>query len=136
MSGIQHVTVTVPEEALIEPAEAFYRMLGGIPLRRPPRLAADTPGCWLGFGPTQVHVIVGDPPATQAHFALDVGDRYDDVLAAVEAAGALHRRARDLWGGRRSFARDPAGNLVELFDRPPPSDPLDSSAGLTQGAGR
>lgn len=118
------MTVTVPSEELIGPAEAFYRMLGGIPLRRPPRLVEDTPGCWLGFGGgTQVHVVLGDPAATQAHFALDLGDGYDDVLATVDAAGALVRHARDLWGGRRSFAKDPAGNLVELFDRPPPSEP-------------
>jgi catechol 2,3-dioxygenase-like lactoylglutathione lyase family enzyme len=123
--SLQHVTVTVPDEAVIGPAEAFYRTLGGVPLRRPARLAADTPGCWLGFGAgTQVHVIVGDPPARQAHFALDLGNRYDDVLAALAAAGLPVRTARDLWGGRRSFVKDPAGNLIEVFDRPPPSEPL------------
>ena len=124
--SLQHVTVTVPGEQLIGPAEAFYRTLGGVPLVRPSRLAADTPGCWLGFGGgTQVHVIVGDPPATQAHFALDLGGRYDDVLAALACAGTPIRTARDLWGGRRSFVTDPAGNLVEVFDRPPPSEPAE-----------
>jgi catechol 2,3-dioxygenase-like lactoylglutathione lyase family enzyme len=122
--SIQHVTVTVPAEDVIAAAEAFYRMLGGVPLKRPPRLVDDTPGCWVGFGAgTQVHVIVGDPPATKAHFALDLGGRYDEVLGALEAAGTPVRVARDLWGARRSFARDPAGNLVELFERPPPSEP-------------
>jgi catechol 2,3-dioxygenase-like lactoylglutathione lyase family enzyme len=127
VTPLQHVTVTVPSEDLIGPAEAFYRVLGGVPLRRPPRLVEDTPGCWLGFGGgTQVHVILsggGDPPATKAHFALDLGDRYDEVLAALGDAGAPLRTARDLWGGRRSFTNDPAGNLIEIFDRPPPSEP-------------
>jgi catechol 2,3-dioxygenase-like lactoylglutathione lyase family enzyme len=124
---LQHVTVTVPAEKLIAPAGDFYRTLGGVPLHRPARLAADTPGCWLGFGGgTQVHVVVGDPPATQAHFALDLGDRYDDVLAALDRAGTPIRTARDLWGGRRSFVADPAGNRVEIFDRPPPSEPSES----------
>ena len=118
------MTVTVPDAALIGLVEDFYRTLGGVPLVRPPRLAEDTPGCWLGFGEgTQVHVIVGDPSATQAHFGLDLGDRYDGVLAALAGAGAPIRTARDLWGGRRSFVTDPAGNLVEVFDRPPPWEP-------------
>jgi catechol 2,3-dioxygenase-like lactoylglutathione lyase family enzyme len=122
--SLQHVTVTVPSEHLIGLAEDFYRTLGGVPLQRPPRLAEDTPGCWVGFGEgTQVHVIVGDAAATQAHFGLDLGDHYDDALAALAGAGAPIRTARDLWGGRRAFVTDPAGNLVEVFDRPPPSEP-------------
>jgi catechol 2,3-dioxygenase-like lactoylglutathione lyase family enzyme len=123
--SVQHVTVTVADPGLIPLAEDFYRMLGGILLVRPPRLVEDTPGSWMGFGAgTQVHVIVGAPPATEAHFALDLGDRYDTVLAALAAAGTPIRTARDLWGGRRSFVKDPAGNLIEIFDNPPPSQPV------------
>jgi hypothetical protein len=122
--SVQHVTVTVPEPGLIPAEEGFFRLLGGIGLVRPPALAADTPGCWMGFGGgTQVHIVVGGPAAAEAHFALHLGDRYDGVLSALRAAAVPVRTARDLWGGRRSFVRDPAGNLVELFDVPPPSQP-------------
>ena len=117
------MTVTVPSEAGIAPAQAFYEMLGGIVLVRPPALAADTPGCWLGFGDTQVHVIVGDAEPGPAHLAMDAGGEYDSILGRLTEAGVTRRDARQTWGARRCFVRDPAGNLVELFERPPPSEP-------------
>jgi catechol 2,3-dioxygenase-like lactoylglutathione lyase family enzyme len=120
---IQHVTVTVPSEEGIAAAQAFYEMLGGIPLVRPPALAADTPGCWLGFGDTQLHVIVGEADPGPAHLAMDVGDEYDSILSRLTEADVPRRDARKLWGARRCFVRDPAGNLVELFERPPESVP-------------
>lgn len=123
MARIQHVTLTVPAGDL-EAAEAFYAGLGGTPLVRPPMLAADTPGRWIGFGDTQLHLVAGGPPAeTEAHFAVDLGAAFDAVLASLEAAGAPVRHARRLWGARRAFVRDPAGNLVELFESPPESVP-------------
>jgi catechol 2,3-dioxygenase-like lactoylglutathione lyase family enzyme len=122
--SVQHVTLTVPDPRLVPHVERFLRLLGGVDLIRPPALVADTPGCWMGFGEgTQVHVVPGSPPAPEAHFALHLGDRYDGVLEALRAASVPVRMARDLWGGRRSFVRDPAGNLIELFDIPPPSRP-------------
>lgn len=123
MPRIQHVTVTVPSEEGIPAAQAFYEMLGGVSLVRPPALAADTPGCWLGFGDTQVHVIVGDADPGPAHLAMDAGDQYDEILGRLTEAGVSRREARQTWGARRCFVRDPAGNLVELFERPPPSEP-------------
>lgn len=117
------MTVTVPSEGLIRAAEAFYRMLGGIPLERPPMLAADTPGCWLGFGDTQVHVIVGEAEPGPAHFALDIGRDYDPVLDRLTKAEVGRRDARRLWGARRCFVQDPAGNRIELFEWPPESVP-------------
>lgn len=126
MARIQHVTVTVPSEDLIPAARAFYEELGGVALERPPMLVADTPGCWLGFGDTQVHVIVGEAQPGPAHFALDLAGEYDPVLARLEAAGVARRDARRLWGARRCFVQDPAGNRVELFERPPESLPAGS----------
>lgn len=123
MPRVQHVTVTVPSEEGIAAAQAFYEMLGGIPLVRPPALAADTPGCWLGFGDTQVHVIVGDADPGPAHLAMDAGGDYDSIVNRLTEAGVPRRDARKLWGARRCFVRDPAGNLVELFERPPESVP-------------
>ena len=117
------MTVTVPSEELIASAQGFYERLGGVPLVRPPMLEADTPGCWLGFDGTQVHLIVGEAEPGPAHFALDLGERYDGVLEELNAAGVDRRDARKLWGARRCFVRDPAGNLVELFESPPESTP-------------
>ena len=124
MPRIQHVTVTVPVRDLITAARAFYERLGAVPLVRPSMLEADTPGCWLGFDGTQVHVIVGEAEPGPAHFAIDMGDSYEVVLNELAAAGVERRDARKLLGARRCFVRDPAGNLVELFERPPESTPL------------
>ncbi|HEX2053387.1 MAG TPA: VOC family protein [Actinomycetota bacterium] len=117
------MTVTVPSEAMLPAAQQFYQRIGGVPLVRPEMLAADTPGCWLGFDGTQVHLIVGHADPGPAHFALDVGDAYDAVLQELEASGVSRRDARQSWGARRCFVNDPAGNLVELFERSPDSIP-------------
>lgn len=122
VARIQHVTITVPAEEMLPEVEEFYTTLGGVPLIRPPKLVLDTPGHWLGFGETQLHLVLGDPVAPPAHFALDLGEDYDRVIESLRRSGAHLRAARALWGARRSFVGDPAGNRVELLERPPPSD--------------
>lgn len=129
MAHIQHVTITVPSEAMLEDVESFYRILGGVPLVRPPALVRDTPGRWLGFGDTQLHLILGDPVKPPAHFALDLGAAYESVLEKLRRDGHPVKASRDLWGGRRSFLEDPAGNRLEVFDRPPQSLPADRGGG-------
>ena len=121
MARVQHVTITVPDEGLLPEVERFYHHLGGVSQKRPPKLQADTPGRWLGFEGTQVHLVLGEPVAEPAHFALDIGDQFDAVMALLSDHGVAIREARDLWGARRCFVKDPAGNLVELFERPPDS---------------
>ncbi|MGH2771592.1 MAG: VOC family protein [Actinomycetota bacterium] len=120
---IQHIAVNIASEEQLSEAEAFYTMLGGIPLKRPPVLEADTPGGWLGFGDTQLHLLVGKPLPEGAHFALHLGERYDEIVEAARKAGAFKRQARPMWGARRCFVTDPSGNLIELFESPPPSEP-------------
>ncbi len=122
---IQHVTITVPDQMDLPLVERFYSVLGGVPLVRPKPLQEDTPGAWLGFGETQVHLVLGKPVAEPAHFAVDLGGNmeYDRVLEKLSAEGFSPEPHRDLWGARRSFVNDPAGNLVELFESPPPSTP-------------
>ena len=116
MARIQHVTITVPDAGLLPAVEAFYNTLGGTSQKRPPQLEADTPGRWLGFESTQVHLVLGSPVAEPAHFALDLGDSFDAVLARLADQEVEIREARKLWGARRCFVKDPAGNLVELFE--------------------
>ena len=122
---IQHVTITVPDRTELPSVERFYSILGGVPLVRPEALQRDTPGAWLGFGDTQVHLVLGPPVAEPAHFAVDLGgeEEYDQVLDALRAEGFTPEAHRDLWGARRSFVKDPAGNMLELFESPPPSTP-------------
>jgi catechol 2,3-dioxygenase-like lactoylglutathione lyase family enzyme len=122
VARIQHVTITVPAEEMLPAVEDFYIALGGVPLIRPPRLVLDTPGRWMGFDKTQVHLVIGDPVAAPAHFALDLGEDYEPVIENLRRFGADLRAARDLWGSRRTFVIDPAGNRVELFEQPPPSE--------------
>lgn len=119
MTRIQHVTVTVPEEQMLASVEAFYVLMGAVRQQRPSLLEQDTPGRWLGFEGTQVHLVLGEPVADPAHFALDAGNEYDSILARLRDAGFSPRAARMLWQARRCFVRDPAGNRVELFEHPP-----------------
>jgi len=121
---IQHVAINVTSEEVLAEAEEFYKTLGGIPLSRPPMLEQDTPGRWLAFGETQLHLLVGEPLPKGAHFALHAGERFDEILQTLVAMGAKMRSGRLLWGSRRCFVTDPAGNQIELFEDPPPSDPL------------
>lgn len=119
MGRLQHVTVTVGSEELLPAVEAFYLALGGVSQVRPPKLAADTLGRWIGFDDSQVHLILGEPVAEPAHFALELGDEFDSVRASLADLEVAVREARDLWGSRRCFVHDPAGNLVELFETGP-----------------
>jgi catechol 2,3-dioxygenase-like lactoylglutathione lyase family enzyme len=121
VARVQHVTITVPDEGLLPAVEDFYHLLGGVSQTRPERLVADTPGRWLGFESTQVHLVIGAPVADPAHFALDLGSEFDRVVERLASRKVFVREARDLWGARRCFVRDPAGNRVELFERAPES---------------
>lgn len=119
MARVQHVTITVPEESLLPAVERFYQWLGGVSQTRPPQLEADTQGRWLGFDNTQVHLVLGAPVPEPAHFALDLGEEFDAVRARLSDQQVPIREARKLWGARRCFVKDPAGNLVELFEKAP-----------------
>jgi predicted enzyme related to lactoylglutathione lyase len=76
-------------------------------------------GAWFDVDEhSQVHV--SERPGEvhpQSHFALVVDD-YDEVLARVTAAGASWEEQPDIFGGRRGFTRDPAGNRIELLEIP------------------
>ena len=128
MARVQHVTITVPDEGLLPVVESFYQALGGISQTRPEKLEADTPGRWLGFDGTQVHLVIGSPVADPAHFAIDLGSEFDAVRELLAARKVEVREARELWGARRCFVRDPAGNRVELIERAPGT--LEAAPGL------
>ena len=69
-----------------------------------------------GLAAPQVHVSERDGAVhPQTHFGLVVDD-FDAVVSRVSAAGASWEEQPDLFGGRRGFTRDPAGNRIELLE--------------------
>ena len=111
---LQHVSVQVPGGRLEETAAFYGEVLG---MRRVPNPAGRA---WFEFGDgDQVHLLEGPGAAeSTGHLALQV----DDLPATLERArgrGGRPERGRVLWGAERWFVRDPAGNLVELFEVPP-----------------
>jgi catechol 2,3-dioxygenase-like lactoylglutathione lyase family enzyme len=54
------------------------------------------------------------------HAAVPMGDDYEVAQARLREAGHQVDHHEEYWGSPRSFARDPAGNLVELMKFAPP----------------
>ena len=111
---LQHVSVQVPHE-MLERCSAFYRdVLGMESIHNLAGLA------WFRFGDgDHVHLLGGNGNTSQAHLALQVDD-LAATLTRIHADGGDASRGDDLWGQQRWFTRDPAGNLIELFEVPPP----------------
>jgi catechol 2,3-dioxygenase-like lactoylglutathione lyase family enzyme len=113
---IHHVNVVVAP-GCTESVLGFY--VDVLRLRQVPKptegVAAS--GAWFDIDDrTQVHVSERDGSAhPQSHFGLVVDD-FDAVLARLDAAGASWEAQADLFGGRRGFTRDPAGNRIELLE--------------------
>jgi len=115
---IQHVTFEVrPDE--IDACVAFYGLLGFAPVEPPPSLAQRA--AWVQRGPTQVHLMRVEEPATlpQGHVAI-VAERYEETVGRLRDAGHDVEPRTEHWGSPRSLVRDPAGNLVEVMAFPPP----------------
>jgi catechol 2,3-dioxygenase-like lactoylglutathione lyase family enzyme len=103
----------------VEAARDFYgRVLGLEPAPRPDD-AGGRPGCWFHIGPCELHVsleVGADNASSKRHIALEVDDlgawrrRLSDARCPIE-------EGRPVPGVERFFARDPAGNRVELFSR-------------------
>ena len=111
---LQHVSVQVPRE-LLDDCTRFYQDVLG--MERIPNLAG---AVWFRFGDEDhVHLLVGEALHQQGHLALLVDD-VEETVAAARAAGAEPYENPRLWGAPRFFFRDPAGNLIEVFDVPPP----------------
>jgi catechol 2,3-dioxygenase-like lactoylglutathione lyase family enzyme len=116
MTALQHVNVVVPP-GRTEDVVAFYVEVFG--LERVAKPAALRPeGAWLSVdGYAQVHLSERDGPVHEdSHFALVVDD-FDRVRASIDERGAPWTDQEDVFGGRRGFTRDPAGNRVEVLER-------------------
>lgn len=121
MTRLQHANVVVPP-GTTEAVAAFYAdVLGLRRIAKPAALRSirrRQSGAWFDVdGYAQVHLSERDGPRhPDAHFALVVDD-LAEVLRRVEESGAPWTEQEDVFGGRRGFTRDPAGNRVELLER-------------------
>src|SRR5688572_2002315 len=116
-SGIDHVTVTAPEELMDEVVSWYSDTLGLESIEKPEGTRAK--GGWFSAGDQELHVSV-DPhnPPQSAHFGLVV-DNVSDVVEALRGAGCHIEQASTIPGRHRFFTRDPAGNKIEImsFDK-------------------
>jgi catechol 2,3-dioxygenase-like lactoylglutathione lyase family enzyme len=119
VSVIQHVSFEVRPDQL-EACIEFYQLLGFRKVTAPEKLAAFV--TWLERDGDQFHLL--QLPSTSrmnaGHAAVTLGDDYEPAQARLRGAGHTVDDHEEYWGSPRSFARDPAGNLVELMEFAPP----------------
>jgi catechol 2,3-dioxygenase-like lactoylglutathione lyase family enzyme len=112
---IQHASLPVPAERVEEVARFYCDAFGMTRIENLAGLA------WLSFGEhAHIHLLDASEAAAHPaqHVALEVAD-LNATLERVAGLGGAIEEAPRLWGARRVFVRDPAGNLLELFDSPP-----------------
>jgi catechol 2,3-dioxygenase-like lactoylglutathione lyase family enzyme len=122
ITGIDHVQITVPTDA-VPAARAFYCGLLGLPEVEKPATLRDRGGFWLQVGDRQVHVGTEegiDRRATRAHVAYAVTD-LAGWRSRLTAAGVETSDPPPIPGCERFEFRDPFGNRVE-FIQPPTSE--------------
>jgi catechol 2,3-dioxygenase-like lactoylglutathione lyase family enzyme len=111
VTGLDHVTVTTPEE-LEDEVVTWYRDCLG--LTQIEKLGQRPGGAWFEAGGQEIHV-TRDPhnPSKTAHFGLRVDD-FDAVVARLRSEKCHIEQAHPIPGRTRCFTRDPAGNSVEI----------------------
>ena len=116
---IQHVSVEVKPDQLDACVE-FYELLGFERVVAPEQLAGYV--TWLERDGDQFHLL--QLPETShlnaGHAAVALGEDYEATQTRLRDAGHQVDEHDEYWGSPRSFARDPAGNLIELMKFPPP----------------
>ena len=114
---IHHVNVVVPPGGTESVVSFYVDVLGLRPTQKPAEGVAQS-GAWFDIDEnSQVHVSEREGTVhPQSHFGLVVDD-FDDVLGRLARAGASWEDQADLFGGRRGFTRDPAGNRIEILER-------------------
>ena len=112
IEGIDHVTITAPEELLDDVVEWYESCLGLERIEKPE--GTRPAGAWFRAGTQEVHVSI-DPhnPPHDAHFGLVVDD-YDGVVDTLRSAHCHIEQASAIAGRHRFYTRDPAGNRIEV----------------------
>ena len=118
MRAIRVNHVSIPCRDLDE-SERFYREVFG--LERLPTFDFRFPVRYLRLGEQQLHLmqLPQEEPLPNQHFAVDVDD-FEAAFSRLRDLGALDTRthAQPIWelpdGSLQMYARDPAGNLLEV----------------------
>jgi catechol 2,3-dioxygenase-like lactoylglutathione lyase family enzyme len=113
---IHHVNVVVPPGGTGTVVRFYADVLGLRQVEKPKDGVAQS-GAWFDVNDvSQVHVSEREGDVhPQSHFGLVVDD-FDAVLRRLGDAGAPWEDQADIFGGRRGFTRDPAGNRVEILE--------------------
>lgn len=116
MTWLQHVNVVVPPGETAA-AAAFYTAVFSLQRQPKPSGTESQSGAWLTLaGKQQIHISERTGEChPDAHFAVVVDD-FDGVLERIAIAGAMWQEQADVFGGRRGFTRDPAGNRIEVLE--------------------
>jgi catechol 2,3-dioxygenase-like lactoylglutathione lyase family enzyme len=111
--GVNHVTVTAPEDLEEETIDWYDSCLGLERIDKPE--GARQKGGWFKAGEQEIHISIDQQnPHHAAHFALVVSD-FDKIVTRLREANCHIEQARPIPGRKRCFTRDPAGNRVELM---------------------
>ena len=115
-TGINHVSIPCRD---LDESERFYREAFG--LERIPSPVFRRPVRWLRLGEHQLHLM--ETPEAQPlrgqHFGFDVDD-FEAAFLKLRELGALdfESHVNPVWelpdGSVQMYARDPAGNLIEI----------------------
>jgi catechol 2,3-dioxygenase-like lactoylglutathione lyase family enzyme len=117
---IQHVSFEVGTDTL-DDCVAFYELIGFQRVETPEKVAHFV--TWLERDGHQFHLLQLPETTHMAagHAAVPLGDEYEATQNRLREAGHTVEDHPEYWGSPRSFARDPAGNLVELMEFAPPA---------------
>jgi len=119
VKGLNHATMIVDD---MEKARAFYS--GVLGLEEVPAYDFDYPVMFYKLADgRQIHITEWkDTPSFRGHIAIEVAE-FNAAFRAFKAMGIIDvspwgrvRRLKD--GTMQMFVRDPAGNLVEISQRP------------------
>lgn len=111
--GVDHVTITAPEELEEETVSWYGDCLRLERLEKPE--GTRSRGAWFRCGDEQIHVAVdAHNPHKSAHFGIVV-DGFESIVEALRASGCHIEQATLIPGRRRCFTRDPAGNNIEIM---------------------
>ena len=115
---IHHVNVVAAPGQTDSVVSFYVDTLGLRQVPKPTEGVAQS-GAWFDINDnSQVHVSEREGDVhPQSHFGLVVDD-FDATLARLAEAGAPWQDQQPIFGGRRGFTHDPAGNRIEILESP------------------